>query len=85
MYLIKRFEKYKDFCNIVIPSEDDDILEFNQYQKFDKAIFIIYADLECLREKIDECKRNPENSFTTKISEHIPSRFSILIISSFKA
>ena len=27
--------------------------EFNQYKKFDKARFIIYADLECLIEKID--------------------------------
>ena len=68
-----------------MPSEDDDILEFNQYQKFDKAIFIIYADLECLIEKIDECKNNPENSFTTKVSEHIPSGFSMSTIQSFKS
>ena len=38
-------------------SEDNKILEFNQYQKSDKAPFIIYADLECLIEKTDECKR----------------------------
>ena len=31
-----------------MPSEDTEILEFNQYQKFDKVPFIIYADLECL-------------------------------------
>ena len=31
-----------------MPSEDTKILEFNQYQKFDKATFIIYADLECI-------------------------------------
>ena len=37
--------------------------------------FIIYADLECLIEKIDGCKNNPENSSTTKVSEHIPSGF----------
>ena len=29
-----------------MPSEDTKILEFNQYQKSDKAPFIIYADLE---------------------------------------
>ena len=29
-----------------MPSEDIKILEFNQYQKSDKALFIIYADLE---------------------------------------
>ena len=32
------------------------MLEFNQYQKSDKAIFIIYANLECFLEKIDEYK-----------------------------
>ena len=45
---------------------------------------IIYADLECLIEKIDECKNNPENSSTTKVGEHIPSGFSMSTISSFK-
>ena len=53
-------------------SEDTKILEFNQYQKSDKAPFIIYADLECLIEKIDGRKNNPETLFTTKASEHIP-------------
>ena len=37
-----------DFCNIIMPSEDTKILEFNRYQKYDKAPFIIYADLECI-------------------------------------
>ena len=47
----------KDFCNVIMPSEDTEILEFNQYQKSDKAVFIIYADLECIIEKIDGCKK----------------------------
>ena len=34
--------------------------------------------------KIYECKNNPENSDTTKVSEHIPSVFSMPTISSFK-
>ena len=41
-------------------SEDTKILEFNQYQKYDKVPFIIYADVECLIEKFDGCKNNPE-------------------------
>ena len=40
--------KKKDFCNIVMSSEDTEILEFNKYKKHDKAPFIIYADIECL-------------------------------------
>ena len=35
-----------------MPSEDNKMLEFNQSQKYDKAPFIIYADLECIVEKI---------------------------------
>ena len=44
-----------------MPCEDTKILEFCQYQKSDKAPFIIYADLEYLIEKIDACKDNSEN------------------------
>ena len=65
-------------------SEDTKIIEFNQYEKSDKAPFIIYADFECLIEKIDGCKNNPDNSFTTKVGQHIPSGFSMSTISSFK-
>ena len=48
------------------------MLESYQYGKSDQAPFIIYADLECIIEKIDVCKDNPEYSSTTKGSEHIP-------------
>ena len=43
----------KDICNVTIPFESTKILEFDQYHKFDKAPFIICADLECIIEKID--------------------------------
>ena len=46
-------------------SEDTEILEFNQYEKSDKAPFIIYADLECITEKINGFKYNHKNSPTT--------------------
>ena len=67
-----------------MPSEGTKILEFNQYQKSDKAPFIIYADLECIIEKINGCKNNPENSSAKKLSEHISSGFSMSTISSFR-
>ena len=80
----KIFCENKDFCNAVMTYEDAKILEFNQNQKFDKATFIIYGDLECLIEKIDGCKNKPENSSISKVGEHFPSGFSISTISSFK-
>ena len=57
-----------------MPSEDTKILELNHYQKSDKALFIIHVDVECVIEKIDECKNNPENSSTTNVTEHISSK-----------
>ena len=56
----------KIFCNYVMPSEDSQILEFNQYHQSNKASFIIYADLESLIVKIDGCKNNPEKLSATK-------------------
>ena len=44
-----------------MPSEDIKILEFNQYQKSDKEPSIFYADLECLIERTERCKKNLEN------------------------
>ena len=74
----------KDFCNVVMSYENAKILEFNQNQKFDKATFIIYGDLECLTEKIDGCKNKLNNSSISKVGEHVPSGFSMSTISSFK-
>ena len=71
----KKVRKKKDFCNVITPSEDIKILKFNHCQRSDKAPFIIYADLECIIEKIDGCENNPENSSTTKVSKHILSGF----------
>ena len=67
-----------------MPFEDTKISESNQYHKSDKAPFIIQASLECLIEKTDECKNNPEGSFTIKVGENIPSGFSLSTILSFK-
>ena len=74
----------KYFCNVIMCSEETKILEFSQYQKSDKAPFVIYTDLECTIAKIDICKNNPENSSTTKISKHIPSGFSKFTMSLFR-
>ena len=43
--------KNKDFCGIVMPSEKDNILEFNQYMESDKIPYTIYADIESLIKK----------------------------------
>ena len=66
-------------------SKETKILEFNLYQKSDKAPVISYANLECIIENIDGHRNNPENPSTAKEGRHIPSGFSMSKILSFKS
>ena len=49
--LIKNYVKLKGFYGIVMASEKNNILGFNQYTKSDKMPYIIYADIESLIKK----------------------------------
>ena len=64
--------KNKDFYVIVMPSEKDNTLKFNQCTKSNKMPYNIYADIESLIRKMDGYANNPENSSMTKKGEHIP-------------
>ena len=59
-----------------MPNEDNKMLKYNHGEKSMKAPFIIYADLECLLEKMSTCQNNPKKS-TTKINMHTPSGYSL--------
>ena len=71
----KKVCENKDFCDVIMSSEDTKILKFDQYQRYNKAPFIIYVDLECIMERIDAFKNNPKSSSTTKVSEYIPPSY----------
>ena len=65
-----------------MPSEKDKI-EFKQYVKYDEMPYTIYADIELLIRKVDECANNLEKSSTMKIGKHIPCGYSMSIILGF--
>ena len=65
-----------------MPTKDNNI-KYNHGEKSMKVPFIIYADLECLLEKMSTCKNNPNESSTTKINKHTPSGYSIFTSCSF--
>ena len=60
-----------------MPNEDNKIIKYNHGEKSMKAPFIIYADLECLFEKISACYNNPGESSTTETNKHMPSGYSL--------
>ena len=84
-----KLEKHKkiwenhDYCHVEMPTKDNNIIKYNCREKSIKMPFTIYADLECLLEKIDTCENDPNKSYTTKINKHIPSGYSIFTHCSF--
>ena len=84
-----KLEKHKkicenhDYCHVEMPTKDNNIIKYNHGVKSIKMAFTIYADLECLLEKMDTCENDPNKSSTTKINKHIPSGYSIFTHCSF--
>ena len=60
-----------------MPTKDNNIINYNNGEKSMKLPFLIYADLECLLEKMSTCQNNPNKSSTAKINKHTPSGYSI--------
>ena len=58
--------KNHNYCYIETPKENDKILKYNYGEKSINVSFVIYADLECLLEKIDTYQNHPQKSSTTK-------------------
>ena len=72
-----------DYCHIEMPTKDNNIIKYNQGGKSIKLPFIVYADLECLLEKMSTCYNTSEESSTTKKNKHTPSGYSIFTHCSF--
>ena len=64
-------------------TKGNNIIKYNHQEKSMKVPFVIYADLECILEKMSTCMNNPNESYTTKINKHIPSGYSIFTSCSF--
>ena len=63
--------------------EEHEKIEYLPGEKSLKALFIVYADLECILKKIQYCQNNPENSYTEKKAKHKPSGYAWCSICSF--
>ena len=79
----KKICENHDYCHIEIPTKDNNTIKYNQGEKSIKLPFVVYADLECLLEKMSTCYNNPEKSSTTKINKHTPSGYSLFTHCSF--
>ena len=84
-----KFEAHKKicenhvYCHVEMPTKDNNTIKYNHGEISIKLPFVIYADLECLLEKISTSINNPNESSTTKINKHTPSGYSIFTHCSF--
>ena len=51
-------------------TKNNNTIKCNHGEKSMKLPFVIYADLECLLEKMSTCINNPNESSTTEINKH---------------
>ena len=79
----KKIRENHDYCHIEMPTKDNNIIKYKQGEKSIKLPFIVYADLECLHEKMSTCYNTQEELSTTKINKHTPSGYSIFTHCSF--
>ena len=79
----KKICENHDCCNVEMPTNDNKIIKYNQGEKSIKLPFVVYADLECLLEKMSTFQNNRNESSTTEINKHVPSGYSLFTYCSF--
>ena len=79
----KKICENHNYCNVEMPTKDNNIIKYNQGEKSIKLPFVVYADLECLLEKMSTSQNNPNESSTTEINKHVPSGYSLFTYCSF--
>ena len=79
----KKICENNKYCNVEMPTKDNNTIKYSQGEKTIKLPFVIYADLECLLEKMSTYQNNPKESSTTEINKHTPSGYSIFTHCSF--
>ena len=78
-----KLEAHKKICENHHYCQGNNTIKYNHGEKSIKMPFTIYADLECLLEKMSTCQNNPNKSSTTKINKHTPLGYSIFTHCSF--
>ena len=80
----EKLEKHNEYCSendsikINMPSPGS-FIKFKNYLYSERAPFIIYADFESTLKPLDNCKPNPNKSYTLKYQKHEPVSFSYYI------
>jgi hypothetical protein len=74
-------EAHKTYCGshktarIEMPKPYNNTIQFKNYNHSLKVLFIVYADFECMLQKIQTCQPCDETSYTNAYQKHVPNSF----------
>ncbi|XP_050454340.1 uncharacterized protein LOC126853010 [Cataglyphis hispanica] len=57
-------------CAILLPTEEDKWLNFDNYKRKERVPFVVYADLECALERKEERKKERRTPKTSIVQHH---------------
>lgn len=83
-------KKHMELCiinesqKVVLPDKDKNIIKFTNVEKQEKVPFIIYADFECILEKIEKAEHEDKKSSTFKTEKHVVCGFSYKVVCSIE-
>ena len=79
-------DKHIPYCQVhgaqrtEMPDEDNKWLKYTDVSKQLKSPYVVYADFECILERIYGCQPDPKTSSTIKLAKHIPCGFTYKVV-----
>ena len=73
------------YCYAEMPNENNKLLKYNQGERWLNVPAIIFADWDCLLEKMHLCRNNLKNSYTEKKIAHLMKQKANLIVTEGKS
>ena len=84
-YNVERLAQHQQYCYpnsspqaITMPQGDEAVLKFKNINRTHRIPFMLYADFECITEKLQTCEPSKEKSFSIKYQKHTPCGFGIV-------
>ena len=72
--------KDHDYCEIILPDDEDKILKHEKGTKSLKCPYTVYLYLECIQPKYESCSNNPNKPYTQLVTDHIVSAYALYLV-----
>jgi hypothetical protein len=80
-YSEAKLADHKTYCSqhksarVEMPKPYNNTIEFKNYNHSLKVPFKVYADFECMLQKVQTCQPSDETSYTNAYQKHVPNNF----------